>query len=716
MPVVDAVTTPLDTNLVKEAAAELRRLKERIVQEVATRVEVDSQLTQAVDTIISTGSINVLSEAPTVVSVGALLAVNTAITTAVNVLNYHTNLEGGGGVFYWDANKAKSEHNGGTIIDPTVVFPTDWTNQTQLTTWFDTSNTGSGCWVRQDKSELNLRWFGAKGDGVSDDTKPTQKSLLLLKGDDDNGANKSATKLIIPMPMPGGTYLISDTLIVDGVHSCVIESEALLSQRNEPSTAHFVFTWNTVDQKPVFHVKGGAGAPSNPNFNVIFRNISVLGRAAQSTVAATEVALAGFYIGTLAGDTQASVNRGIIFDNCSVECARFGFFSGSAEVTNTDHAPITLNGCKGSYCYQHAVVTGSGNAIMNINSSFFAHNGYGALTYAPDSYSLQKGSNVYSTGGMCNIVNYISGGSEATKPYSADIYQEAGSINITNAWSDCVGYFLYQGGGQLNESGYAPSHLSNIRHYNSLFTEANTPDSMYIKIPGTVVNGASVYGNINVVSGASGRPVFAGISFYRSNATFTGTGVDTQRSLVLLGNNGNYGQILVGGTETNGLSHKGSLPPYFLASGSRVAGSSPSAAILQWTGARSGDSSGTLLVANATDGSLEFISNCYYTGISTLAVENSAVPCTRVLLGGSIGLALYTYDPNSGLTFSTSDWVAGTNLGRPYNVAGLRTQAPFKAPLLAGDPSPAVGAGSVYFNTTLNKLRVYDGTAWVSMH
>jgi len=50
MPVVDAVTTPLDTNLVKEAAAELRRLKERIVQEAIDRDTSDAILNNHINT------------------------------------------------------------------------------------------------------------------------------------------------------------------------------------------------------------------------------------------------------------------------------------------------------------------------------------------------------------------------------------------------------------------------------------------------------------------------------------------------------------------------------------------------------------------------------------------------------------------------------------------------------------------------------------------
>jgi hypothetical protein len=92
-----------------------------------------------------------------------LLNVNPNAKAVVNVLNYHNGLEGGGGVFYWDADKAKSAHNGGTVIDPLATFPTDWNDQTLLGNWFDTSNTGTGCWVRQYDGAVSTKWFGTKG-------------------------------------------------------------------------------------------------------------------------------------------------------------------------------------------------------------------------------------------------------------------------------------------------------------------------------------------------------------------------------------------------------------------------------------------------------------------------------------------------------------------------------------------------------------------------
>lgn len=96
----------------------------------------------------------------------------------VFVKNYHSDVEGGGGVFYWDATKDKSLHNGGTVIDPNIAFPTDWTNQTQLTTWF-TAGTGTGCWVRQYDGEIKDKHFGSKNDNTTDDYLSIKSALEL---------------------------------------------------------------------------------------------------------------------------------------------------------------------------------------------------------------------------------------------------------------------------------------------------------------------------------------------------------------------------------------------------------------------------------------------------------------------------------------------------------------------------------------------------------
>lgn len=130
-------------------------------------------------------------------SVSELLAVDPTIETVVRTLNYHSDTEGGGGVFYWDATRDKADHNGGTVIDPSAVFPTDWTNQTQLTTWF-TAGIGTGCWVRQYDGAVNVKWFGAIDNVAIDSFAPFQLS-----------ASSSES-----INVGDGDFLLSETLVM----------------------------------------------------------------------------------------------------------------------------------------------------------------------------------------------------------------------------------------------------------------------------------------------------------------------------------------------------------------------------------------------------------------------------------------------------------------------------------------------------------------------
>jgi hypothetical protein len=95
---------------------------------------------------------------------------------AVFVKSYHKKTDGGGGVFYYRNGIEKSHHNGGTFICKDT-FPVKWTVLEQKK-WFDNSSlVGKGCWVRQYDGVINVSYFGARGDGVSDDTLPIQSAI-----------------------------------------------------------------------------------------------------------------------------------------------------------------------------------------------------------------------------------------------------------------------------------------------------------------------------------------------------------------------------------------------------------------------------------------------------------------------------------------------------------------------------------------------------------
>lgn len=108
-------------------------------------------------------------------SIPALLAINEASDLAQD---YHTtcyhpsqtalssNLLGSGSNTYrWDAARSKTEHDGGMIIDPDRVFPSDWTNSTQLTAWFTAAVSGTGCWVAiRESTGVHVNCYGAVPD------------------------------------------------------------------------------------------------------------------------------------------------------------------------------------------------------------------------------------------------------------------------------------------------------------------------------------------------------------------------------------------------------------------------------------------------------------------------------------------------------------------------------------------------------------------------
>jgi hypothetical protein len=157
---------------------------------------------------------------------------------AVQLLGFHTKGDGGGGVFYWDASKDKSEHNGGTVIDPNKAgLVANW-EYTQIL-YFTPEVIGQGCWVREYSGAVDVKWFGAKGDGVSDDTNSIQKSLQ--------------SKSIF---IPNGVYIVTDTLgsatdSTKTLDNCTIVGESKLGsiikmETNQDLDVFVLGWWNTL--------------------------------------------------------------------------------------------------------------------------------------------------------------------------------------------------------------------------------------------------------------------------------------------------------------------------------------------------------------------------------------------------------------------------------------------------------------------------------------
>lgn len=99
----------------------------------------------------------------------------------VIVVGYSRPGDGGGGMFRWDATLSSGE-NGGTIFKPKKVE--------------------SGRWVRMfdEYNPVNIRWFGAAGDGDQDDTEAIQRAI--------NYARQEGKGLYFPQ----GNYRVENAL------------------------------------------------------------------------------------------------------------------------------------------------------------------------------------------------------------------------------------------------------------------------------------------------------------------------------------------------------------------------------------------------------------------------------------------------------------------------------------------------------------------------
>jgi hypothetical protein len=117
----------------------------------------------------------------------------------------------------------------------------------------------SGAWVRQVNGGHNVKWFGAAGDGVTDDTAAFKAAIDCL--DRNQAGNSGAARLYIPK----GTYKLTDTLNIRA--TMIIEGDGPLTTTLEwaaGKTGIIVQRVNTADglsgDVPVWSVGGGDGS------------------------------------------------------------------------------------------------------------------------------------------------------------------------------------------------------------------------------------------------------------------------------------------------------------------------------------------------------------------------------------------------------------------------------------------------------------------------
>lgn len=85
-----------------------------------------------------------------------------SIKSIIFIDHFYNDGSGKGGVFVYDPNEPKANHDGGTILDPAIVSSWDGT-QADISSLFASGGAGNGCYKRINTSESGLTsayWFG----------------------------------------------------------------------------------------------------------------------------------------------------------------------------------------------------------------------------------------------------------------------------------------------------------------------------------------------------------------------------------------------------------------------------------------------------------------------------------------------------------------------------------------------------------------------------
>ena len=243
----------------------------------------------------------------TVDSIAALKVLDSSNIQRATVIGYYAKGDGGGGEFYWDETALKSNHNGGTIISPTVPFTGTSAGVVEfLAGTGETLPVGFGCWRRVVESNVSALWFGAIADGVVDVSLPVDR------------AARAADQISRPMYLPTGTYRISTAIVPpkSGMHGDGTGSTHILCN-------------------------GCSAILFPPNMN-LSRRACLIDRMSFASVGATCDSLFAISAPGVASGAAPAYNSGITI--ADVEFTRFGgcfYFKDCFEV-NVDRVIATL--------------------------------------------------------------------------------------------------------------------------------------------------------------------------------------------------------------------------------------------------------------------------------------------------------------------------------------------------------------------------------------
>lgn len=179
----------------------------------------------------------------TIQHIGTIAALRTTTPTSTNMIvavtGYYTAADNiGVREYYWDATSTEAD-DGCTIIAVTGAT--------------------TGRWKMKYSGAVNVKWFGAKGDGIADDTIAIQSAL-----------NCSIRNAYFPI----GVYLISSTLVTSGLYQSIIGEQFATSTASYAAT---VLKWSGISGGTILKAQNGHHGFNCSNISFDCNNIADIG-------------------------------------------------------------------------------------------------------------------------------------------------------------------------------------------------------------------------------------------------------------------------------------------------------------------------------------------------------------------------------------------------------------------------------------------------------
>lgn len=277
-----------------------------------------------------------------VTTIAGLKAIPVGTTASVYVLGYNSAGDGGGGWFYGDALSVLAD-NGGTIFAP---------------------NVGSGRWLRQIAipQDLSVGWFGARGDGATNDYVAINATVAALP----NGGTPSGGVV----RFPGGNYLCVNSAGGDKTCLNILNRHGLKFVGTGGSNNAFRFGTTltfTGATDSLIKLDGCEGIEIS-NLNLAYNNPSYNGdlidlRQVSGGIETTSIHIHNFSAGGISGSAlsansliRMSLNVKVVIEHGFVQYATRGIYGDGGSVNDVD-----INDIWFQFISSQSLVMGGGN-------------------------------------------------------------------------------------------------------------------------------------------------------------------------------------------------------------------------------------------------------------------------------------------------------------------------------------------------------------------